>query len=191
MRGAQAGPGTVETVSALGMTPPPVPSGIPQWSPEILELRAFLEGIWPAEGLPSRRDFDPTDVPRLLPHIWLIELGADVHGHRYRLAGSTVAASVGMDYTGKRLVDVHPDLTVRPDAYAFIDEVRETRLPHWFNGKPRATHSARIVRIQNLIAPLAGDEGTVDFLLGIAIMQLADDRDYDFSAPKRRPYLTP
>ncbi len=191
MKGVQAGSGTTESVSALSMTPPPVPSGIPQWSPEILELHEFLKGIWPAEGLPSRRDFDPTDVPKLLPHIWLIELGTDIHEHRYRLAGSSVAASVGMDYSSKRLVDVHPNLLGKPDSYAFIEEVRGSGLPHWYNGEPRASHAEDVVRIQNLIAPLTGSGGAIDFLLGIAIVQLADDVDYDFSVPKRRSYLTP
>jgi len=191
MTGAEPGQGATGIVSALSLTPPSVPIGVPEWSPEILELHGFLKRIHPAGRLPSRRDFDPTDVPKLLPHLWLIELGDGIHDHKYRLAGSNVAASVGMDYTGKRLVDVHPNLAERPAAYAFIGEVQESRLPHWYNGAPRASHAENVVRIQNLIAPLAEDGETVDSLVGIAIMQLADDEEYDFSVPKRRPYLTP
>lgn len=178
-------------ISQISAKPPFVPTDIPQWSPAVLELHTFLQKISPDDGLPSRRDVDPTDVPNLLPHLMIIELGTGIEQHRYRLAGSNVAASAGLDYTGKRLIDVHPTLVERPESHAFIEEIRESRLPHWYNGPPRADHRNKVVRIQNLIAPMSENGKSIDSLLGVSIIQLAEDKDFDFASPKRRPYLTP
>lgn len=51
-------------------------------------------------GLPTRRDFDPTELPALLPNLLLIEARDDAGRNRVRLAGTCVAAAMGADITG-------------------------------------------------------------------------------------------
>ena len=55
------------------------------------------------DRLPSRRDIDPVEIPRLLPHILLTEIWQEPFLVRYRLAGSALAELYGFDYTGSYL----------------------------------------------------------------------------------------
>lgn len=55
------------------------------------------------ERLPSRRDIDPVEIPRLLPHILLSEIWQEPFLVRYRLAGTALSELYGFDYTGSYL----------------------------------------------------------------------------------------
>lgn len=60
-----------------------------------------------ARAMPARSDLDPLKVPKLLPHLGLIDVGgADVGKARYRLAGTRLHEIYGREITGKRLDDV-------------------------------------------------------------------------------------
>ena len=53
-----------------------------------------------ARQLPSRLDIDPVEIPRLLPHIMLVDvMGADLY--RYRLIGTEIATAMGVNATGR------------------------------------------------------------------------------------------
>ena len=52
------------------------------------------------ERLPSRRDIDPVEIPRLLPHILLSEIWQEPFLVRYRLTGTALVEIYGFDYTG-------------------------------------------------------------------------------------------
>lgn len=53
--------------------------------------------------MPQRRDLDPVDIPRLLPHIGLIEVHQDPMRFRYRLVGTNMVNYFGRDHTGRWL----------------------------------------------------------------------------------------
>ena len=50
--------------------------------------------------MPLRRDIEPAEIPRLLPHLQLVDRIAG-KGFRYRLTGSAIAQGYGFDGTGK------------------------------------------------------------------------------------------
>lgn len=50
--------------------------------------------------LPSRRDIDPVEIPKLLPHVMLTEIRPEPFQARYRLAGTATVDIHGFDYTG-------------------------------------------------------------------------------------------
>jgi hypothetical protein len=52
---------------------------------------------------PERADIDPTDIPRLLPHVVLTDVFHDPLRFRYRLIGTAVTAMAGRDATGRWL----------------------------------------------------------------------------------------
>jgi hypothetical protein len=56
--------------------------------------------------LPARSDLDPFSVPKLLPCIGLIEIGAGLSEARFRLAGTKLRDVYGEEVTGKRLDSV-------------------------------------------------------------------------------------
>ena len=54
--------------------------------------------------MPSRGDIDPIEIPKLLPHVQLIEAVGE--RFRYRLIGTALAQAFGRDYTGAYPEDV-------------------------------------------------------------------------------------
>lgn len=57
-------------------------------------------------SMPARADFDPLSVPRLLPHIGLIDVRSGMAQASFRLAGTQLHTVYGQEITGKRLADV-------------------------------------------------------------------------------------
>jgi hypothetical protein len=56
--------------------------------------------------MPARGDLDPLRVPRLLPHLGLIDLRGGFDQGLFRLAGTRLRDIYGMEITGRRLRDV-------------------------------------------------------------------------------------
>jgi hypothetical protein len=56
--------------------------------------------------MPARSDLDPLKVPRLLPHLGLIDLREGVSRALFRLAGTRLRDIYGQEITGKRMNEV-------------------------------------------------------------------------------------
>jgi len=56
--------------------------------------------------MPARSDLDPLKVPRLLPHLGLIDLREGVSRALFRLAGTRLHDIYGKEITGKRIDEV-------------------------------------------------------------------------------------
>jgi hypothetical protein len=56
--------------------------------------------------MPARSDLDPLKVPRLLPHLGLIDLRDGLDQGRFRLAGTRLHDIYGKEITGKRIGEV-------------------------------------------------------------------------------------
>lgn len=56
--------------------------------------------------MPARSDLDPLKVPRLLPHLGLIDLRNGADQALFRLAGTRLRDIYGQEITGKRLDEV-------------------------------------------------------------------------------------
>ena len=59
-----------------------------------------------ARPMPARSDLDPLKVPRLLPHIGLIDVRDGVDNASFRLAGTRLHHIYGQEITGKRADEV-------------------------------------------------------------------------------------
>ncbi|MDA1098677.1 MAG: PAS domain-containing protein [Proteobacteria bacterium] len=70
-------------------------------APEIARLFDYWRSIHPDAGLPGRRHFDPVDIPRLLPNIWLLDVYRQPLRFRVRLSGMAINEFTGLDRTGE------------------------------------------------------------------------------------------
>ena len=59
-----------------------------------------------ARSMPARADLDPLKVPRLLPHLGLIDLRQGFDQGLFRLAGTRLREVYGKEITGRRLEEV-------------------------------------------------------------------------------------
>lgn len=70
------------------------------------ELCSYWRECANARQMPSRNDFDPADIPDLLPDLSLIDVGAGLHEAVVRLAGTRLRDIYGCEITGQRLLDL-------------------------------------------------------------------------------------
>ncbi len=56
--------------------------------------------------MPARSDLDPVKVPRLLPHLGLIDVGNGIEQASFRLAGTRLRDVYGQEITGKKVDEV-------------------------------------------------------------------------------------
>jgi hypothetical protein len=79
-------------------------------------------------AMPRRADLDPLDIPRLLPHVMLVE----VHGpgrYRYRLIGTANDQEHGISATGRYLDEVLPGPEYKAHVLGLYDECVGARRP--------------------------------------------------------------
>jgi hypothetical protein len=140
------------------------------WSDETLAFYRYWESIAPAEGvLPGRQHVRPEDLRKLLPYLWMVDVGEGPRDYRYRLVGTSVVNWVGADYTGRLLREVHADFKANPELLDFFLPIVERHEIHWYRGPPRVAHRKEVAELENLIVPLATDGRTVDIVFGMTL----------------------
>ena len=60
----------------------------------------YWRQIAAGRAMPTRKDLDPVDIPRLLPHVMLVEVERPGR-FRYRLIGTAIAQEQGLNATGR------------------------------------------------------------------------------------------
>lgn len=147
--------------------------------PDHVWIRDYWLARKPEDGLPSRRDIDPTDFPKLLPRVAMIaveDAGENGDGdggvcYRYRLAGTEIVTRAGRDPTGKRFEDLYQG-DYLATARALYDELRQSKKPHFSERVFPIGDGESYLRYDRLILPLAADHRTVDqFLLLIVVVE--------------------
>ena len=59
-----------------------------------------------AGGLPSVQAFDPLQLPKLIPNLWILEVAPDTHRFRMRLAGENINVIYRRNIGGQYFSDV-------------------------------------------------------------------------------------
>lgn len=123
--------------------------------------------------MPSRRDFDPCEVPALLPHLMIVD---KVEGRfRYRLVGTAVADHMGRDLTGLFVGD-----NVAPPEYAAaycagFEHVWTSGRPVFATSEYQPT-SGNVRASSRLLLPLGEDGCHTDRIVLSGVSRLAGAR---------------
>ena len=117
-------------------------------------------------SMPSRRDIDPLDIPKLLPHILLIDVSYDPLVFRFRLAGTEITGLFGEEITGKTTEEIQNQRLGRLLRKSY-EEVIRVRLP----SAKTSTYEGRnrYLRYTRLLLPLSADGEVIDMLLGALV----------------------
>lgn len=142
------------------------------WHPQISALHAYWSAIAPPGLLPGRQHVDPTAIPRLLPHVWMMDVQSSPLRFRWRLIGTEAQAGKLLLRPGDRLDD-HLEGEELARAEAVLREVVQGRRPSWARGRPVMPHAATVLSLERVILPLARDGETVDMLLGATVYDWA------------------
>lgn len=125
--------------------------------------------------LPGRQHFDPLDIPRLLTHVWMVDVEpGDQPVFRYRVVGSAVDHSLGLKLTGRRLDDVMPDFLTNPELSAPYLAILRDSTPRYRKGAPVFAHNRQFRLMERLAMPLARDGRTIDMLFCITLYYLPE-----------------
>lgn len=136
---------------------------------EELENDAVLSDLWRywqgkrgERHMPRRKDIDPLDIPRLLPHLQLIER-MDEKRFRFRLTGTAIEDVYGYDMTGKFVDEVFPPARriIAEQHYALV---YERRRPIFIRNRYTNIRTVEFVATR-LILPLSENDESVSMLL--------------------------
>ena len=131
--------------------------------PRLQRLLRYWDDKRGGRPMPARRDIDPFEIPDLLPHVFLVDVGHDPLVFRFRLAGTEVNRLFGEEITGKTTDEIKT-VGLRPVfRKAYENVVR--------SGQPAAAtstyegHNGYLVYAR-LLLPLSADGEVIDMLLG-------------------------
>lgn len=132
--------------------------------PELAALYQFWLNKKSSLGkIPCRRDFSPLELPKLLPHIALVDVddSADVPEFTFRLCGTQIAEDCGVDLTGKTWSQF-------PNSEKMIMRairLTQDREPYYFSNVQAKWAPKNFHHYSVLALPLSTDGDTVNMIL--------------------------
>lgn len=138
--------------------PPPLQAGLDYWDK--------LRGDRP---FPARADIDPTDIPKLLPQMELVEVLEQDHNgvpdFRYRLVGTGVDGISLQNNAGRKISDI-PHQRPPSQVHSMFCMAVTDRAPITVK-LPYVGDDLLLDCVINLVAPLSSDGMTIDMLFSI------------------------
>lgn len=154
---------TVATLLAPG-------ADLPPGDKRTADLYRYWLSIRPSPGLiPGRRNFHPTDVPRLLQWIWLADVQRVPLRFKYRLVGTAHVEAAGSNPTGQWYDAVHPRFRGSTAYPQFVAVAEEAQIA-FYRGPPVYVVDNEHKTIERLILPMAQNGRDVDMLLAITVL---------------------
>ena len=137
--------------------------------------------------MPQRRDLDPVDIPRLLPHIMLVDVE---HGrYRYRLIGTANAQEHGMNATGRYVDEAIKGPEYRAHALRLYDETVRARRPVYSESLFLSPAGGAIERhTKALFMPLSEDGTAVTQVIVAQVFLHIDQKTRDQHFLVARPF---
>jgi len=120
-----------------------------------------------AGGLPPIQAFDPLHLPKVLQHIWIVEIEGSSHRFRVRLAGENINAIYGRNIGGQYFRDVYDPSDLDTIVARYGRCLSQPAIV-------RATGSVyaaagRLTAGERLAVPMLGRGGVTDTLLGATV----------------------
>jgi hypothetical protein len=148
---------------------PPVTALPPGANPKIIQLHDYWRrAAPPGGGLPGCNHIDPTEIPALLEHLWLLDVVGAPPRFRYRLRGGS-AQRVGLPGRVGDFMDQFFEGGPTDERLDDLCVAVAARQPVWFRGEPRLKHKSEIAELERLHLPPAADGETVDMILCLTV----------------------
>lgn len=153
-------------------------------SPLLRQLHAYWQGKCGARSAPTRREIDPTEIARLLPHLFLIDAVGSPPRFRYRLIGTAVVELTGRDLTGHFV-----DENLEPTKFAALIKPYETVIRHVRpvakSGRTIWIENREALEVEVLLLPIATTPDAVAMILG-SVVRLGDAPVHILRQPEQR-----
>lgn len=131
--------------------------------PHLRDLYAYWQKKKAGRRLPARADVEPTEIPRLLPWIALVEITENPQRFCFRLAGTQVENFYGAKVSGRWLdeLDFSDQNAAIATQYAAAAQLGEPSVARFAFTKQDGRHIA----YERVLLPLSSDGSKVDMLL--------------------------
>jgi hypothetical protein len=116
-----------------------------------------------ARAMPARADIDPTQIPRLLPHIIMYDVAVSGE-YTIRLVGEEVVRFVGRNATGGRAGTIMAPRAAEL-VIEILDAVKTERAPKFRAGKTHWQPDKTYRDFEACFLPLSADGETVNIVL--------------------------
>jgi hypothetical protein len=144
-----------------------MPLALPRSTPDHIESAlAYWRRLCGERRMPSRKEFDPLDIPELLPYVMLVDVLRDPFDFRFRLLGSGHDQIVARNYKGMRFSELAHLRRGNPvwDEY---ERVAVEGMP-LRSFVPYVGADPNVRRIEHCLMPLSSDGELVDMIFVIA-----------------------
>lgn len=120
--------------------------------------------------MPRRADIEPTEIPRLLEHVALVDVEYDPFRLRFRLVGTHITQAVDRDSTGRYFEDVYHGQILKNMVQLYSVAVHAKKPVRHLS---RAIHAGKDYRhYESVHLPLSEDGETVNMILaGLAFFE--------------------
>jgi hypothetical protein len=127
----------------------------------------WLELAGAADGLPPVQSFDPLNLPKLLPNLWIIEVEPATRRFRMRLTGENINAIYGRSIAGQYFQDVFQPGDVEIIVARYTRALSEPAIFH--AGGMVYAAGGNLTVGERLGLPMLGREGRTSTLLGATV----------------------
>jgi hypothetical protein len=117
--------------------------------------------------MPSRADLDPTDIPALMPQVFMIDVRGDGRDLIYRLFGTGLVMLFGRELTGQRVGEGLLTHAAEEARARYRGIVRDRR-PFYHQARLRERRND-FTDVERLILPLSPDDVRVDMVIGMVM----------------------
>ena len=146
--------------------------------------RRYWNTIRGTRRFPARRDFDPVDIPFLLPVTALIERCAEGHDFRYRLIGTTIDALNQGYHTGHRLSTIAA--AAQPAIHSSdLRRCCEAGQPIFGHYRYDGRHAGDIRALNVQLLPFGETDAAVDLIWAVVVRDFGDARPLRPCRPRR------
>src|SRR5579864_2837401 len=148
----------------------------------------YWRGKAAGRAMPRRADIDPTEIPKLLPDVMLVDVLPQGR-YRYRLIGTENAQAHGMNATGRYLDEVLPGPEYKAHVIALYDESVASRRALYSEClfmAPQQRAPERHTKV--LFMPLAEDSDNVNMVFVIQVFFYIDEATRERHFIDARPY---
>lgn len=142
-------------------------------APRLREALAYWRSKLAGRAMPSRRDLDPVDMPRLLPYVMLMDVLVGPLDFRYRLIGTEARSILKHDYTGIRFSEL-PGKGKGSIVWDNCEQVVATGAPYSRN-VPYVGPERYVRGCENLLMPLSENGIDVNMIVKVISFELRAD----------------
>lgn len=115
-----------------------------------------------SKAMPARGDIDPSEIPKILPHVFLLDVRPEPLDFRYRLIGTKMDEHMTGSYTGLWMSEI-PHQKPPSRIWASCRQVVEEKRP-LSSDTPYVGKHKEFLTTEDLIMPLSDDGKQVNML---------------------------